>query len=53
MKNQLLARGKMFGLAFKPISKTELKELVKYGRSSDLYKNIREANNNKKAYYGF
>ena len=28
MKNQLMARGKMFGLSFKPISKAEFKELI-------------------------
>lgn len=53
MKNQLLARGKMFGLAFKSISKADFKELMKNGRSGGLYESLKEANNNEKAYYGF
>jgi hypothetical protein len=53
MKNKLLARGKMFGLAFKSITKDEFKELMKSGRSGDLYKNLKEANNNEIAHYGF
>lgn len=53
MKNQLLARGKMFGMAFKSITKREFKELMKYGRSGEVYKNLREANNNEIAHYGF
>jgi hypothetical protein len=36
MKNQLIARGKMFGLSFKPISKAEFKEIKKCGRSGGL-----------------
>lgn len=53
MKNQLLARGKMFGLAFKSISRTDFKGLIKNGRSGDLYESLKEANNNEKAHYGF
>ena len=53
MKNQLLARGKMFGLAFKSISKAEFKELMKNGRSGGLYESLKEANNNENAQYGF
>lgn len=53
MKNQLLARGKMFGLAFKSISKADFKELMKNGRSGGLYESLKEANNNEKAHYGF
>ena len=53
MKNQLLARGKMFGLAFKSITRTEFKELMKNGRTGDLYEGLKEANNNEKAHYGF
>jgi len=53
MKNQLLARGKMFGLAFKSISKADFKELMKNGRSEGLYESLKEANNNENAHYGF
>ena len=53
MKNQLLARGKMFGLAFKSITRAEFKELMKNGRTGDLYEGLKEANNNEKAHYGF
>jgi hypothetical protein len=53
MKNQLLARGKMFGLSFKPITRDKFKELMKNGRTGDLYESLKEANNNEKAYYGF
>ena len=53
MKNQLLARGKMFGLAFKSITRDEFKELTKNGRTGSLYETLREANNNEKAHYGF
>jgi hypothetical protein len=53
MKNQLLARGKMFGLAFKSITRAEFKELIKNGRTGDLYEGLKEANNNEKAHYGF
>jgi len=53
MKNQLLARGKMFGLAFKSISKADFKELMKNGRSGDLYESLKEANNNENTHYGF
>ena len=53
MKNQLLARGKMFGLAFESITRAEFKELMKNGRSGDLYERLKEANNNDKAHYGF
>jgi len=53
MKNQLMARGKMFGLSFKPISKAEFKELTKFGRSGALYESLKVANNNEEAYYGF
>ena len=53
MKNQLVARGKMFGLAFKSITKADFKDLMKYGRSGDLYENLRKANNNENADYGF
>ena len=53
MKNQLLARGKMFGLAFKSITRDEFKELIKNGRTGSLYETLKEANNNEKALYGF
>jgi hypothetical protein len=53
MKNQLLARGKMFGLAFKSITKSEFKELMKNGRKGDLYLSLKEANKNEEAHYGF
>ena len=53
MKNQLLARGKMFGLAFKTITRDEFKELMKNGRTGDLYERLKEANNKEKAHYGF
>jgi hypothetical protein len=53
MNNQLLARGKMFGLAFKSISRTDFKKLIKNGRSGDLYESLKEVNNNEKAHYGF
>jgi hypothetical protein len=53
MKNQLIARGKMFGLSFKPISKAEFKELTKFGRSAGLYRSLKEANNDEIAHYGF
>ena len=53
MKNQLLARGKMFGLAFNSISRAEFKELMKIGRSGDLYEGLKSANNNENAHYGF
>lgn len=53
MKNQLIARGKMFGLAFKSITRDEFKELMKNGRTGDLYESLKEANNNEKAHYGF
>jgi len=53
MKNQLIARGKMFGLAFKSITRDEFKELMKNGRTRDLYESLKEANNNENAHYGF
>ena len=53
MKNKLLARGKMFGLAFESITRAEFKELMKNGRSGDLYESLKKANNNDKAHYGF
>ena len=53
MKNKLLARGKMFGLAFESITRAEFKELMKNGRSGDLYERLKEAYNNDKAHYGF
>ena len=53
MKNQLMARGKMFGLSFKPISKAEFKELTKFGRSGALYESLKVANHNEEASYGF
>jgi len=53
MKNQLIARGKMFGLSFKPISKAEFRELTKFGRSGALYESLKVANNNEEAHYGF
>ena len=53
MKNQLQARGKMFGLAFKSITKAEFKELMKTGRAGALYESLKEANNNEEAHYGF
>ena len=53
MKNQLQARGKMFGLAFKSITKAEFKELMKTGRTGALYESLKEANNNEEAHYGF
>lgn len=53
MKNKLLARGKIFGLAFKSISKVDFKELMKSGRSGDLYQSLKEVNNNENALYGF
>ena len=53
MKNQLLARGKMFGLSFKSISKAEFKELTIFGRSAGLYRSLKEANYEEIAHYGF
>jgi hypothetical protein len=53
MNNQLLARGKMFGLAFKTISRADFIELMKSGRSGKLYEDLKQANNNENGHYGF
>jgi hypothetical protein len=53
MKNQLIARGKMFGLAFKSINRAEFKELMRNGRAGDLYKSLMKGNNDEIAHYGF
>ena len=53
MNNQLLARGKMFGLAFKTISRADFIELMKSGRSGKLYEDLKQVNNNENGHYGF
>jgi hypothetical protein len=53
MINTLTARGNMFELAMKPISKSEFKELMKKGRNSDLYRELYEATTLENDLYGF
>ncbi|QWE28099.1 hypothetical protein [Polynucleobacter sp. AM-7D1] len=53
MKNQLQAHGKMFGLAFKSITKEEFNELIKTGRAGGFYKSLKESNNREIVHYGF
>ncbi len=53
MKNKLLAQGKMFRLSTTPISKVEFKELMKMGRTSELYESLKTTRNNENDLYGF
>lgn len=53
MKNQLLAQGKMFRLSTTPVSKLELKELIKTGRAGELYESLNKTRNNENDLYGF
>jgi len=53
MINTLTARGNMFELAMKPISKLEFKELKKKGGESDLYQELYEATTLENDLYGF
>jgi hypothetical protein len=53
MKNKLLAQGKMFRLSTTPISKVEFKELMKTGRTGELYESLKTTRNNENELYGF
>lgn len=53
MKNKLLAQGKMFRLSTTPVSKSEVKELMKTGRSGELYESLKTTRNNENDLYGF
>jgi len=53
MKNKLLAQGKMFRLSTTPISKVEFKELMKTGRTGELYESLKTTRNNENDLYGF
>jgi hypothetical protein len=53
MKNKLLAQGKMFRLSTTPISKIEFKELMKTGRTGELYESLKTTRNNENDLYGF
>ena len=53
MKNKLLAQGKMFRLSTTPVSKVELKELMKTGRTGELYESLNKTRNNENELYGF
>lgn len=53
MKNKLLAQGKMFRLSTTPISKIKLKELMKTGRTGELYESLKKTRNNENDLYGF
>ncbi|QWD89225.1 hypothetical protein GQ367_01750 [Polynucleobacter sp. MWH-CaK5] len=53
MKNKLLAQGKMFRLSTTLISKVEFKELIKTGRTGELYDSLKTTRNNESDLYGF
>lgn len=53
MKNKLLAQGKMFRLSTTPVSKSEVKELMKTGRTGELYESLKTTRNNENDLYGF
>ncbi|MBU3600096.1 hypothetical protein ICN28_06160 [Polynucleobacter sp. 30F-ANTBAC] len=53
MINTLTARGRMFEISIKPISKMEFKELYKKGRKTELYKQLYEATTFENDLYGF
>jgi hypothetical protein len=53
MKNKLLAQGKIFRLSTTPISKVEFKELMKTGRTGELYESLKTTRNNENDLYGF
>jgi hypothetical protein len=53
MKNKLLAQGKMFRLSTTTISKVEFKELMKTGRTGELYESLKTTRNNENDLYGF
>lgn len=53
MKNKLLAQGKMFRLSTTPVSKGEVKELMKTGRTGELYESLKTTRNNENDLYGF
>lgn len=53
MKNKLLAQGKMFRLSTTPVSKVEFKELMRTGRTGELYESLKTTRNNEDDLYGF
>lgn len=53
MKNKLVAQGKVFRLSTTPVSKSEVKELLKTGRTGELYKSFKTTRNNENDLYGF
>jgi hypothetical protein len=53
MKNKLLAQGKMFRLSTTPVSKGEVKELMRVGRTGELYESLKTTRNNENDLYGF
>lgn len=53
MKNKLLAQGKMFRLSTTTVSKGEVKELMKTGRTGELYESLKTTRNNENDLYGF